>query len=359
MEIANLMQNISNDFIKLGCESLSNDSNMGLKPRNHCILDAGCEVDDDVLAIEMDEGVRNRFIKLQKVNKATPVFGIDTSNIILGDTYQGLLCAVRGSIVWKEKQTYQYVRHGPFIFNITEKNKHTLHQMLNRINITRETAVGVPLFERLINRIRFILERWLQKQTGEMTQDSLILWDGSLTTQTVDNSPSGLNDLLQTARMNHNYILAFSKQTKFLVSGRRLTDLIDDESSPCLVNIDDSVSSNSGSRLHHLGRIYATKLSPGPFTFRLDIDKCIPEADSFNALGRLLENELLTDSYPETLRLAHIFSRFSASEVLAMQRYVANSYGVQIDPKSDVRKVLFGPYGGSSYKRLNEYDANL
>ena len=68
----------------------------------------------------------------------------------------------------------------------------------------------------------------------------------------------------------------------------------------------------------------------------------------FDAVRRLLGNELLDDGYPETLRLAHILSRFSASEVIAMQRYVATNYGLHISPEPNIRQALFGPYGGDS-----------
>jgi len=68
---------------------------------------------------------------------------------------------------------------------------------------------------------------------------------------------------------------------------------------------------------------------------------------------------LLKDSYPETLRLAHILSRFSANEVLAMQRYVTKNFGLRITSQTDIRQVLFGPYGGSNNMRLNGNDASL
>jgi hypothetical protein len=165
--------------------------------------------------------------------------------------------------------------------------------------------------------------------------------------------------LLHTAQINRNHILALSKETTISVSGRRLNDLIDDGSAPCLLDIDDAVRSCYDNHRIFLGRIYAAKLSPSPFAFRLDIDRRIPEEEGFNAVGQLLGNELLTDGYPETLRLAHVLSRFSASEILAMQRYVSESYGLRIDSRSDVRQVLFGPYGGGNHTRLNGYDANL
>lgn len=358
MEVADLMQMVSNDFAKLGSNSLIGISQEYLKPRNRDYLNTESEFDDG-LTLEMDVAMENEPVRLHRVNSAMPVFGLDTSNIILGDTGEGILCAVRGSIVWREKETYQFIRHGPFIFHITERNKYELYNSLRRIYIDVDNSVGAPILERLVERIRFILERWLQKQLCETTHDSLILWDGSLTTRTVNGPASVLGELLHIARSSHNYVLALSKKTTISVSGRRLNNLIDDEYAPCLLNVDGAARSCYGNHLNFLGRIYAAKLSPSPFAFRLDIDRHIPEEEGFSAVGHLLGNELLTDGYPETLRLAHILSRFSASEILAMQRYVSESYGLRIDSRSDVRQVLFGPYGGSNHARLNGYDANL
>ena len=358
MEAADLLHMVSSDFAKLGSVSLKGISNAYLKPRSSNYLNDNHELDDD-LDVAVDVNVRQKPIRLWQINDETSVFGIDTSNILLGETGEGILCAVRGSIVWREKGSYQYVRHGPFIFHITEENKYVLYNVLRQTYVDSEDNIAAPILERVAERIRSILERWLQRQLCETANDSLILWDGSMTTRTVNSPVSVLGELLRTARKNRNYILAFSKKTILSASGRRLNRLIDDRFVPCLLDIDDDIRSHYGTHLSFFGRMYAVKLSPSPFTFRLDIDRHIPEEEGFKAVGRLLGNEMLRDSYPETLRLAHILSRFSASEVLAMQRYVSANYGLRIDSRLDVRQVLFGPYGGSNHMWSNGNVASL
>jgi hypothetical protein len=361
MEVVDLMELVSNDFAKIGYVSLEGISNAYLTPpARHCFQTA-YEVQDD-LEMVVDGQVEKEPLRLSKVNDETSVFGIDTSNIVLGDTGEGILCAVRGSIVWNEQGRYQYVRHGPFIFHITERNKFALYNTLRQIYVDAEGSIGAPILERVAERIRAILERWLQRQLCIATNDALLLWDGSLTTRAINTPLSVLGELLRIARQNRNYVLAFSKKTTLTVSGHRLHELIDDRFVPCILDIDDAVRSLYGSHLRFFGRMYVTKLSPSPLAFRLDVDRQIPEDEGFAALGRLLGNELLRDSYPETLRLAHVLSRFSASEVLAMQRYVKENYGLRVDPELDVRQVLFGPYGGSNtnfYGRVNSHDASL
>jgi len=186
MEVVDLVNIVSKDFAKLGCNSLEGVSNLSL---SSCKSDRSYVNNvDRALAIEVGADLRNQPIRVQKIYDETPIFGIDTSNIMLGNTERGVLCAVRGTIVWRSNARYRYVRHGPFIFHITERNRYWLYNTLRQIYLDADDGVSAPILERTVERIRSILERWLQKQICESTTDSLILWDGSLTTKTV-NSP--------------------------------------------------------------------------------------------------------------------------------------------------------------------------
>jgi len=363
MEVADLSQLIPRDFVRLGCGSLEGIVASSFRPRLVDLLEQDFKGLDDELELNAnpEDGVLEP-IRLRQLEDETPVFGVDTSNIELGDTTEGTLCAIRGTIVWRENGVYQYVRHGPFIFHITEANKQALYNALRQVYFSEDETVGAPILERMSERIRSILERWLQRQVCQSCDGSLLLFDGSLTTRTVNSPISVLGEILWTARARHNIVLAFSKKTALSVSGHRVADLIDNKYSPCLLNIDDVALSQYGSRLHFFGRIYAVKLVPSCFTFRLDIDRKIPEEEGIQAVQRLLGNDLIVENYPETLRLAHVLSRFSASEVIAMQRYVAENYSLKVVCRPSVRQVLFGPYGGFSSMRTDGadgYDANL
>jgi hypothetical protein len=43
--------------------------------------------------------------------------------------------------------------------------------------------------------------------------------------------------------------------------------------------------------------------------------------------------------------LAHIFSTFTATEVIGIQRFIAQQYGLKIVMRPNVRRLLFGPFG--------------
>jgi hypothetical protein len=97
--------------------------------------------------------------------------------------------------------------------------------------------------------------------------------------------------------------------------------------------------------MRFLGNIYVAKLTGGSCSFRLDIDKGVHYEKGIEAVQRLLGNDLLSQSYPETLRLAHIFSTFTANEVIGIQRFITQKCGLKIVTRPNVRRLLFGSFG--------------
>ncbi len=345
MELVELTNSYPEELVKLGCETLERVSKSSFPPQR--LIDI--EEADSFYHFELGDDSRQITpIMLHLSGNVRPVFGVDTSSIDLGETTNGILFAVRGSVVWRDLGKYQYVRHGPFIFHISEKDRRHLFKLLRKEYLNDMSRITAPSLEWISGSFRSILERWLQRQIAESCENCLLLWDGSMTAVAVFNPTSFLSNMLKTARENGNCILAFSKKTKLMVSGSRVNSLIRDSWVPCLVNIDSDIRKQYGNRLRFLGRVYAAKFEPGLLTFRVDIDRKIPEEEGIEAVESLINSDRINDSYPETLRLAHVLSRFSASEVLAMQRYVAENHGLRIISRFGVRQILFGPYGGKS-----------
>jgi hypothetical protein len=350
MEVTDFFQLIPKDLMKIGCGSLMTIAESHLHSEIVETLNQKAKnFNED---FKSDLGFKDeplKLIKLQPISTETPVFGVDTSNIELGETSEGILSATRGTIVWIEKGAYHYIRYGPFVFHITETNKQHLCGTLHQAYFNNNVTVGTPTIEKMPEYIRNIFERWLQKLTCNSSEDSLILFDGSLTSRAAHGSVPVLEKLLRNARSRQNVVLAFSKKTNLSVSGCRVSDLIENKHAPCLKRLDDYVISQYNSAFHFLGRIYAAKLLPSYFTFRLDIDRKISELEGIQAVQKLLGSDLIVNNYPETLRLAHIMSRFSAGEVIAIQRYVTEKYNLKILCRPDVRRVLFGSYGHFAY----------
>jgi len=286
-------------------------------------------------------------IHLKPIHEETPVVAIDVSSIKIGETTTGILLAIRGAIVWKnQRHNYHYLRIGPFPFHITEENKQEIYSLFRQYSLDTLAAntTGTPSLDHMQTRMTTLLERWLQMGVATQSQNTLILWDGSLTAGTNDSPTHIIQQLLETARNRLNNVLAFSKITRLRLSGHRLTDLIEKCKPPCLLEMGGYPVSPSNA-IQFLGNIYVAKLTQGNCSFRLDVDRKLPHEQAIEAIQRLIANDLLAESYPETLRLAHIYSTFTANEVIAIQRLLAQTHGIKTVTRPNIRRLLFGPFG--------------
>ncbi len=287
-------------------------------------------------------------IPLKPSQEETPVAAVDVSSIKIGETATGVILALRGATVWKNKNHYHYQRVGPFPFHITEENKTEITQLFRQCSFDFETLDPNPSpvtsIMHMQTRLTTILERWLQANVTNQSQGTIILLDGSLTAGTPDTPINVMAQLLQKARIRLNTILAFSKMTKLRLQGHRLTDITEKCRAPCLMQMEGYPMALASS-IRFLGNIFVAKLSQGNCSFRLDIDQKLNRDQAIEATQRLIANDVVTDSYPETLRLAHIYSTFTANEVIGIQRYLAQTHGVKTVIRPNIRKLLFGPFG--------------
>ena len=283
-------------------------------------------------------------------HKEKIVVAMDTSTMKIGETSTGIVIAVRGATVWKQNKNYRYVRFGPFIFHVTEENKKQVYETLERTYFnfpSDQSHQCAPSILQMPTRIASLLERWLQTMSAKTMNDGLLLFDGSLTAGTAEAPTRRMKEILDTARKGGNVVLAFSKMTNLRANGHRITDLLPDHKAPFLLETE-------GLRLKPpmvlLGEVYVAKLTKGSLAFRLDIDREISREPRIEAVEKLLGNDLFAESYPETLRLAHILCTFTANEVLAMQHFVTRKFGLQIINRPDMHRLLFGAFGkGEGY----------
>jgi hypothetical protein len=135
--------------------------------------------------------------------------------------------------------------------------------------------------------------------------------------------------------------------TNLRVNGYLITDLLPEHEPPYLL---ETTGLQFKPPIVLLGDVYVARLNKANYAFRLDIDREIPIQHRMEAVEKLLGNDLYMQSYPETLRLAHILCTFTANEVLAMQHFITRKHGIQIINRPDMHRLLFGPFGkGESY----------
>ena len=275
----------------------------------------------------------------------TLIAAVDTSTIKIGETSKGVIIAVRGATVWKQNRHYRYTRLGPFIFHVTDDNKKEVYNCLERayFNSSYTTShQATPNLFQMPTRIASLLERWIQSMLAKTASHALILFDGSLTSGTLDTPVQRMKQILSTARGNGNMVLAFSKATSLRVNGYLITDLLPEEEPPYLLE-------TTGLRFKPptvlLGDVYVARLNKAKIAFRLDIDGETEYTRRLEAVEKLVGNDLCNQGYPETLRLAHILCTFTANEVLAMQHFITRKHGIQIINRPDMHRLLFGPFG--------------
>lgn len=335
-------------LIRLSNESLNLKLNERYDPLDQMLPQNSVDVStDEDLSISLNlSQSETEPILIQPWSKLCPVVGVDVSSIRIGETSEGMLCALRGAVVWRSPTGYLYSRCGPLIFHLTET---TIHSIFERLRFPSGLSESyLPLATRVLGRLRNALERWIQRSICHFFKDSLILFDGSLTAGTPDNPARPIEAILRTARNNGDTVLAISKSTKLRLMGNEITHLTDHISSACLIDVDSAVRRYFPIYpVQLLGRIFVAKLFQKGFSFRLDIDKEVSRDEAIKSVRKLVVSDLVSQGYPETLRLAHILSTFTANEVIGIQRFLCGRYGLRAEPPFNLRRSLFGPYGSS------------
>jgi len=293
--------------------------------------------------LELNAFDSEQLVRLEPISSTRPVVAVDTSTIKLGEMVDGALCAVRGALVLLDGKRYRYVRYGPLVFSIGYNN---LTASQDFAGLGLPPFNGEPNVDSLLKRIRNVLERWLQFNACSSTAGGFILLDGSLTAGTPDNPSKDLERILETARRAGSVVIAISKKTKLRINNHSLTELLESQSEPCILDVDEQVIDQFPPYpVRFLGRVFVGKLARSGFPFRIDVDRQIPIPETMKGFRELAGTDIVDQGYPETLRMAHILSTFTASDVLAMQAFAAARYGVQLLPKLALRRSLFGPFG--------------
>lgn len=284
-------------------------------------------------------------INIKPNRQETLVAAVDTSTVKIGETATGIVVAIRGAITWRQNHAYRYTRIGPFIFHLTEDNKNTVFNTLEHTYFT--TTLGSfhqssPNILQMPLRLQGLFERWLQMMIAKTVCDGIILFDGSLISGTNDTPIQRLKEILTSARKNESIILAFSKATTLRANGVLITEQIPNHKPPYLIE-------TTGLRFKPptalLGDVYVARLNKANLAFRLDIDKELQSDQRVEAVQKLVGNDLYSQSYPETLRLAHILCTFTANETLAIKHFITRKHGIQLINRPDMHRLLFGPFG--------------
>jgi hypothetical protein len=342
------LPSIPESLVELSNRSMNALQGAKFNPRPVSLVEMGVDDADteERLDITAALSARTKHSTLNPVRESVPIVACDASSVKIGETDTGMIFAIRAVAVWRQASRILYNRWGPLLFHVP--NSEDTHQFRD----DEGRAFGGLTLKTLkvLTRLRNHVERWVQEVLSESLKDGILLIDGSLTAGTPDNPAARVNNILSTARSNNSIVVGISKSTQLTVGGRNILGFSNDEGVPHTIDITPLVEEEYPPYpVRFLGRVYVAKLSSDGFLFRTDIDKEATEEDTQLALGRLAGTDVIFHGYPETLRIAHIFSTFTANEILAIQRFVASNHHITLQSRPSLRRSLFGPFGTSRY----------
>ncbi len=284
-------------------------------------------------------------ISVESIDPALPegrVVAIDTTSITLGHVKDGAVGAIRGAVIIKEpgKKNPKVERYGPYLLAPTNQNKQVLYEKMRNAVFRMTKKARSPDYVKMIDRARSFLEKVLQLEAAKTYTNSLLLFDGSLISGTVDSPKPFVTKLLDSAAVHGNDIAAISKRTGLSLepTKRNILSVLEGVSGPCYAEVKPYISQK---KERYLGNIYVGKFTLQGESFRVDIPNNSP-SKHISILSRL--SGLAGDyGYPEELKMAHVLCVHSSIEVLELQSAATEIYGMKI--KEDIRKKIFGPFG--------------
>ncbi|MEM2088226.1 MAG: hypothetical protein QXF52_06055 [Thermoproteota archaeon] len=247
---------------------------------------------------------RNNDLKLGRVldigcekDSLKRIIAIDVSAVKIGISRLGEVHAVRGSTVLKEHRSV-------------------------KINRTRPMIVLGDISD---SQLSFELEEQLKNINS--ARNSLILLDGDLNEMMSVSRPLGLMEFL-----NSTGSILISVSKGFINPFIRLPDEVD--ASPFVGEILNGRNP----------REYLVRLRPGSPLLKVE---AYPEVE-LDELSSMLASLMLIDGveygYPETLRIAHIYSKLLQVEVLTLRCILQKKFGIEVLREIDNRKMLLGGF---------------
>jgi hypothetical protein len=267
------------------------------------------------------------------------VIAVDSTSVVLGYIPEGLVGAIRASVIIKPKgeKHYRKDQYGAYLVAIANYNKDDLYANAYKLVFGESGHAKAPDLRKTLDRLRSLLERHLQFEAVKSFSNALILVDGSLMAGAVADPMFVIKRLLQDASSNGNNVVALSKSTTLTLRENQLgiLSLLDGIPGACYVG--DLREHLVQKEKRYAGRVYVGRLAPNGEAFRFDIPEgsALPHQEIFSMLSGLSGEH----GYPEALKLAHMTSVFSSIEVIELQAAAINLYGLQM--REDVRRKLF------------------
>lgn len=279
--------------------------------------------------------------KFSAIGEEIPVCAVDAASAHLGETELGIVSAIRVAVIIQDRSDVSVEKFGPYIAHITEANKKTIVDFFERKVFQLKRTHRLPSLLKMTDRLRNYVERLAQRYASTRIGGGIVLWDGAIR-ETIDTPVPLIKKSISEAEGRKNRIVGVSKQTTIrLRSGEHILDLLERETEPRYININDKITPKL--RRHFFGEIHVVKFTCDGFPFRVDVLP-LPGEEACHTLNLLKSNICFYNGYPEPLRQAHINAYFTPNEVLALQNLAVDRYGMEIIRSFDVRRHILTPF---------------
>ncbi|MEM3447740.1 MAG: hypothetical protein QXP38_02500 [Nitrososphaerota archaeon] len=246
---------------------------------------------------------------------------IDASVIRIADSAKGTVIALRGAIIHRSNNIKVEII-GPMIRFISYEGMTTI------TNIETTIKTELKIFERLI-----------QHYAATKNKNAIILLDHSLTI-TPDKPGNLLIDILENARNNSNIVMAFSKDSGIILSGKTLFSIDANAEPPFIIDLTDSIKYKT-TTLRLAGSTYLSRLSKQMFPYRVDV---YPRTAALHGFGSLILSDALIYGYPETLSIAHSMCSFTWLDVVGLQRALVKDTSAILIDEPECRTAILSPF---------------
>jgi len=289
------------------------------------------------LPFRMDGNLNQIFTVTPKVihpsEKLTIVSAVDSSVIYLTRTKEGKLYAAKSGIVISAgKRILSHLRLGPMLIHITEE---FLQNSKIECNLAGLVLVDSNIAKRL-TRIR--LERAIQLVLSRRLKNSIILIDGALKPSIFEDGYSTMQRIIEISTMSNNDVIGLSKNTNMTIL-LQLEKVLKALPYPACVDIAYVIKSLARNTM---GNNFLVKLGKNEYEYVFRADICPVSGNDLACLGRLIGNDMLFRSYPESLRIAHHVSIFTNTEVSSLKGLISRFHGKEDFDQATVRKNVLG-----------------
>lgn len=293
-----------------------------------------------------------------------PVVAVDCGIARLGETRDGLVIALRATVVTDvhSGSSVSLFRSGP-IYLVNRYKAQALHQIgrhLGKPDLFVELEHGDPADAAPVrlkagaaddahqygDRFRNWFERIAQRVAVISVENGTILFDGALTLRSRDTPSQYMEELAELASQRGNAIIAISKQSKLEIAGRSVRFWLDDVANracyrpltPMMRRLDSARSERV------MGNVHAARFSVLGPAFRMDVKAARGQSDD-EAIGRYCSSASMRGGYPDVLVRAHAHSYFTYPDIIQLQAEAGARFNLA--PQSSVELGgIFAPFGG-------------